>query len=185
MNADRRRRPGIAQAVDAAQHLERRRERRLHEAATRLALEQGLRHRGLAACAHQLEMTEPRPAQHFGVARQPLRKRITDTVAMRPGAHADEIDDDRAGEIAQADLPRHFLGRGEIDREDRAGGFGPRDAALPPSTSMSVAAAVMSMVSSPPPDRATRGASAAATSAPTPSCSKSGTASRCNATRSM
>src|SRR5216683_5170017 len=113
---DERRRPGREMrrlAGGRAQCLERRRQRRFHRCAIRRTLEEDLGEWLVAATARQLEMAEAGPAEDLRLGRivgEGLLQRGADTLAVAAPRHRDEIDDDGAGEVAQADLPRRALG---------------------------------------------------------------------------
>jgi len=69
-------------------------------------------------------MAEPGPAQHLAILHLPgkrLFERGQYTLAPPFAIHAHEAHQDRAGEIAQPNLPRHVVGRFEIGVQRRFG----------------------------------------------------------------
>ncbi len=105
----------------------------LHHArarAIRARLAQHAFERLLGALARDVDQAEFVEGQHL--RRRPVRaerviERVHDLVAVAPLFHVDEVHDDDAAEIAQADLPHDFLHRFEVGLDD--GVFEPRRAA--------------------------------------------------------
>ena len=91
-------------------------------AAMRAGLHRRFQHAGADALARHLHQAEMRDAADLDaravvleVVLQPLLDRAVVAVLL----HVDEVDDDQAGEIAQAQLARDFLGRFQIGLERR------------------------------------------------------------------
>src|SRR4029079_6293978 len=75
---------------------------------------------GPDALARHLDDAELRDAQDFGpgaIAPERFAERILDLAPMHLAAHVDEVVDDHAAEIAQAQLTSDFLGGVEVHLE--------------------------------------------------------------------
>ena len=113
-----------------AQGFVRERDRSFCPDAAGRGFEQRLAERSKAARAHQFEMAEPGPAQDLRPRRiggERPSEGGAHPLARGPVVEADKIDDDRAAEIAQPELPGDNRGGGQIDREGgplRRAGFG-------------------------------------------------------------
>src|SRR5580704_460437 len=106
-----------------AQRLVRDRDRSLDESAAGARLEQCLAERAAAARPHQLEMSEPGPAEQLRACRfgsDRCGERRAYLVARRPAGQPDKIDDEAASEIAQPDLPGDGPGGGEVGHQPAA-----------------------------------------------------------------
>src|SRR5579883_204675 len=106
-------------AKKRAQRFEGHGERRFDEPAARPVLEEKLAERRLAALAHELHMADPCPAEDLAIAIAGKRfgKRAAHAVALLAPPHADEVDDDGPGEIAEPNVPGDGVRGGEIDRK--------------------------------------------------------------------
>ncbi len=109
--------------LDAAQQLQRHRRDRADvtaAAALRAGLGRALQHAGADALARHFQQAEMRDASDLdarAVLPQAVGQLALDGAVVALLVHVDEVDDDQAGEIAQAQLPGDFLRRLEIGLE--------------------------------------------------------------------
>src|SRR5437899_10287364 len=81
-------------------------------AALRAGLRRTLQHAGADALARHFEQAEMRNAPDLdprAVLPQAIAELALDRAVVALLVHVDEVDDDQAGEVAQAQLPRDFL----------------------------------------------------------------------------
>ena len=109
--------------LDAAQQLQRHRRDRTHvtaAAALRAGLGRTLQHAGADALTRHFQQAEMRDASDLdarAVLPQAVGEFPLDGAVVALLVHVDEVDDDEAGEIAQAELAGDFLGRLQIGLE--------------------------------------------------------------------
>ena len=108
---------------ERAQQLQRHRRDRAHvagAAAMRALLGRAFQHAGADALArhfHQAEMRDAADLDAGAVVLEAFLQPALDRAVVALLVHVDEVDDDQAGEVAQPELARDFLGRLEIGLE--------------------------------------------------------------------
>ena len=119
---------GLAAAgflLDRAQHVQRRALGAAHEArarAVRAGHEAALgdrRAQPLARHLHQAEMADGAHLDSRAVVAQRVLQAPLDHGVVAPGLHVDEVDDDQAGEVAQAKLAGHLVGGLDVGAQRR------------------------------------------------------------------
>ena len=89
-------------------------------ATMRAGLHGRFEHRGadaLAAHLHEAEMRDAADLNAGAVVLEAILQLLLDRPVVPVLLHVDEVDDDQSGEVAQAQLPRHFLRRFQIGLE--------------------------------------------------------------------
>src|SRR5262249_59800174 len=119
------RRPFEQHFLERTQELQRHRRRRAHvagAAAMRALLGRALEHARANALARHFEQSEMRDVSDLNtraIVPQAFLQPALDRAVVALLVHVDEVDDDQAGEIAQAQLPGDLLGGFEVGLERR------------------------------------------------------------------